>query len=165
MFCFQIVFTKAIRAKSYHSQDAPHHSRFFDYIHTGGDPYERVVGTQVLLDTLLLAKCDHFLHAESSVASLASYFNPYMKSYFMEPGKYEKKQGKVRKKTGFSDIRRQEQEDRVGRDQQEENEDDDDDMANVLHCFLRNSGASACPNAAKGIFVNLEEARGFLKGH
>jgi len=90
MFCFQIVFTKAIRAKSYHSQDAPHHSRFFDYIHTGGDPYERVVGTQVLLDTLLLAKCDHFLHAESSVASLASYFNPYMKSYFMEPGKYEK---------------------------------------------------------------------------
>ena len=44
----------------------------------------------MLLDTLLLAKCDHFLHAESSVASLASYFNPYMKSYFMEPGKYEK---------------------------------------------------------------------------
>jgi len=32
-----------------------------------------------------------FLHAESSVASLASYFNPYIKSgYFMEPGKYGK---------------------------------------------------------------------------
>jgi len=157
-----VVFTKAIRAKSYHSQD-PLHQAHFNYIHTGGDPYERVVGTQVLLDILLLAKCDHFLHAESSVASLASYFNPYMKSYFMEPGKYDKKEGKVRKKTRINDIRRKEQEDRVGRDQKEE--DDDDDMAEVLRCFLRNSGASTCPDAAKGIFVNLEEARGFLKGH
>ena len=48
------------------------------------------MGTQVLLDILMLAKCDHFLHADSSVAALASYFNSYMKSYFMEPGKFDK---------------------------------------------------------------------------
>ena len=87
MFRVQVVFTKAIRAKSYHSQDAPHN---FNSMHRATDPYERLMGTQVLMDILLLAKCDHFLHAESSVASLAAYFNPYMKSYFMEPGKYYK---------------------------------------------------------------------------
>ena len=32
-------------------------------------------------------------------------------------------------------------------------------------CFLRNFATSACPNAAKGIFVNLEGAKEFLKGH
>ena len=35
----------------------------------------------------------------------------------------------------------------------------------TMKCFLRNFATSACPNAAKGIFVNLEEAEGFLKGH
>ena len=35
----------------------------------------------------------------------------------------------------------------------------------TMKCFLRNFATSACPNAAKGIFVNLEEAKGFLKGH
>ena len=35
----------------------------------------------------------------------------------------------------------------------------------TLKCFLRNFGTSACPNAAEGIFVNLEGAKGFLKGH
>ena len=81
VFCTQVVFTKAIRAKSYHSQDAPH---FFESPDNAADPYERVLGTQVLMDILLLAKCDHFLHTESSVASLASYFNPHMRSYFMD---------------------------------------------------------------------------------
>ena len=87
MFRVQVVFTKAVRAKSYHSQDPPHN---FNSMHKATDPYERLMETQVLMDILLLAKCDHFLHAESSVASLAAYFNPYMKSYFMEPGKYYK---------------------------------------------------------------------------
>ena len=87
MFRVQVVFTNAVRAKSYHSQIAPHD---FSFIHKAGDRHERLMGTQVLLDILLLAKCDHFLHAESSVASLASYFNPYIKSYFIEPGKYDK---------------------------------------------------------------------------
>ena len=39
------------------------------------------------MDILLLAKCDHFLHTESSVASLASYFNPHMTSYFLQDEK------------------------------------------------------------------------------
>jgi len=156
----KVVFTKAIRAKSYHSQDAPHD---FNSMHKVADPYERLMGTQVLMDILLLAKCDHFLHAESSVASLAAYFNPYMKSYFMEPAKYYKEQGKVRGRSRFSDVRKTEQEDPVRHDQQGEDEDAVSDE--MLSCFLRNSPTSPCPNAAKGIFVNLEEARGFLKGH
>ena len=39
------------------------------------------------MDILLLAKCDHFLHTESSVASLASYFNPNMTSHFLQDEK------------------------------------------------------------------------------
>ena len=81
MLYYQVVYTKAVRAKRYHSQLPPHDFEFAD---NPADPYERVVGTQVLMDILLLAKCDHFLHIESSVASLASYFNPHMKSYFMD---------------------------------------------------------------------------------
>ena len=77
----QVVFTKAVRAKGYHSQNAPHAFKFKE---NAADPYERQIGTQVLLDILLLAKCDHFLHTESSVASLASYFNPHMTSYFLD---------------------------------------------------------------------------------
>ena len=80
-FRSQVVFIKAFRAKRYHSETPPHGFKFED---NPADPYERVVGTQVLMDILLLAKCDHFLHTESSVASLASYFNPHMRSYFMD---------------------------------------------------------------------------------
>ena len=35
------------------------------------------------MDILLLAKCDYFLHAESNVASSASYLNPKMNSFFL----------------------------------------------------------------------------------
>ena len=45
------------------------------------DPIE--IGSQVLIDILLLAKCGYFLHGESSVASLASFFNPEMKLFFI----------------------------------------------------------------------------------
>ena len=81
-FCaLQVAFIKAIRAKRYDSNIPPH---AFTYKHNAADPSERILGTQVLLDILLLAKCDHLLLAESSVAALASYFNPRMKSYFMD---------------------------------------------------------------------------------
>ena len=82
--CFivlQVVFTEAFRAKEYHSQTPPH---VFKFKYNATHPYEREIGTQVLMDILLLAKCDVFLHAESSVAALASYFNPHMRSYFMD---------------------------------------------------------------------------------
>ena len=77
----QVVFTEAFRAKEYHSQTPPH---VFKFKYNATHPYEREIGTQVLMDILLLAKCDVFLHAESSVAALASYFNPHMRSYFMD---------------------------------------------------------------------------------
>ena len=80
-FSLQIVYTEALRAEKYHSQTAPHG---FKFKHNAGHPYEREIGTQVLMDILLLAKCDVFLHAESSVAALASYFNPHMTSYFLD---------------------------------------------------------------------------------
>ena len=82
MFCiFQVIFTDAVRAKRYNDQIAPHD---FEFKYNATDPYEREIGTQVLMDILLLAKCDQFLHTESSVASLASYFNPHMTSYFLQ---------------------------------------------------------------------------------
>ena len=84
MFCifyFQVIFTDAFRAKRYHDRIPPHD---FKFEHNAADPYEREIGTQVLMDILLLAKCDQFLHTESSVASLASYFNPHMTSYFLQ---------------------------------------------------------------------------------
>ena len=77
----QIVFTEADRANNYHDQISPH---YFKFEYNATDPYEREIGTQVLMDILLLAKCDQFLHTESSVASLASYFNPHMASHFLE---------------------------------------------------------------------------------
>ena len=95
----QVVFIKAIRAKSYHSNIAPHY--FFKSKGKAADSSRRALGTQVLLDILLLAKCDHFLHAESSVASLASYFNPHMKSYFMEPGKQAKHKVCKQRRIGY----------------------------------------------------------------
>ena len=82
--CFtavQVVFTEALRAKEYHSQTPPH---LYKFKYNATHPFEREIGTQVLIDILLLARCDVFLHAESSVAALASYFNPHMRSYFMD---------------------------------------------------------------------------------
>ncbi|XP_022786319.1 uncharacterized protein LOC111326573, partial [Stylophora pistillata] len=76
-----VVFTEAFRSKEYHSQLPPHK---FKFKYNATHPYERKIGTQVLVDILLLAKCNVFLHAESSVAALASYFNPHMTSYFMD---------------------------------------------------------------------------------
>ena len=35
----------------------------------------------------------------------------------------------------------------------------------TLKCFLRNFATSVRPNAAEGMFVNLEAAKDFLKGH
>ena len=88
MIFLQVIFTDAFRAKRYHDQIPPHE---FKFEHNAADPYEREIGTQVLMDILLLAKCDQFLHTESSVASLASYFNPHMTSHFLQ----DIKSGKV----------------------------------------------------------------------
>ena len=75
----QVFFTEATRAKRYHG--VPPH---FIQVQHNPDQFHKALGTQVLVDILLLAKCDHFLHIESSVAALASYFNPHMKSHFLD---------------------------------------------------------------------------------
>ena len=82
MFCiFQVIFTDAVRAKRYNDQIAPHD---FEFKYNATDPYEREIGTQVLMDILLLAKCDQFLHTESNVTSLASFFNRLLCEFFRE---------------------------------------------------------------------------------
>ncbi|KAL9962950.1 hypothetical protein ACROYT_G032108 [Oculina patagonica] len=133
--------------KKYHDQIPPHG---FQFEYNAADPYEREIGSQVLMDILLLAKCDHFLNTESSVASLASYFNPHMTSYFLQDEKHTKNEGKIRLRSGINETRKT---------KQEEAEDWDE----ILQCFQRNSVGSACPNTAKGIFVNFEQSRRFLR--
>ncbi|KAL9962940.1 hypothetical protein ACROYT_G032098 [Oculina patagonica] len=142
-----VVYTEAVRAKGYHDQIAPHAPEFR---HNAADSYEREIGTQVLMDILLLAKCDHFLHTESSVASLASYFNPHMTSYFLQDEKHNKKPRKFRKRktTPKAEIRKTELERLEG----------SEDFVEMVKCFQSNSAESACPNSAKGIFVNFQEA-------
>ncbi|KAL9962949.1 hypothetical protein ACROYT_G032107 [Oculina patagonica] len=137
-----VVFTEAVRAKAYHDQIAPHD---FEFEHNSADPYEREIGTQVLMDILLLAKCDHFLHTESSVASLASYFNPHMTSYFLQDEKHTKEQEKV----PVDESREMEQQ-------------KPEELNDILECFKKNYLGSACPNIAKGLFVNLEQVQRFL---
>ncbi|KAK3717692.1 hypothetical protein QZH41_017395, partial [Actinostola sp. cb2023] len=68
----KVVYTKAFRTTKYDGR-AVHSS--------GADPY--MIGSQVLVDILVMAKCKHFLHAESSVAALVVYFNPYIESHFL----------------------------------------------------------------------------------
>ena len=72
-FVSQVVYTDAIRAKGY-KDEAVH-------VNKEHDPLQ--IGKQVFMDILLLAKCQYFLHSESNVASLASYFNPRMKTIFL----------------------------------------------------------------------------------
>ncbi|KAL9962933.1 hypothetical protein ACROYT_G032088 [Oculina patagonica] len=148
-----VVFTEAVRAQGYHDQIPPHG---FQFEHDAADPYEREIGTQVLMDILLLAKCDHFLHTESSVASLASYFNPHMTSYFLQDEKHAKELKKFReRKTTKANPRKTELEWLDG----------SKDFVEMVECFQRNSAESACPNTAKGIFVSFDEAQDMFKLH
>ncbi|XP_035674806.1 uncharacterized protein LOC118414716 [Branchiostoma floridae] len=43
----------------------------------------RSIGDEVFTDILLLSKCDYLVHDESSVAAVAYYFNPNLKSFFV----------------------------------------------------------------------------------
>ena len=72
----QVTFINAIRATSYNGPA----------VHESGLSPQRL-GSDVLKDILLLTKCQHFLHGESSVAALASYFNPNLTSHLVEENK------------------------------------------------------------------------------
>ena len=41
--------------------------------------------------------------------------------------------------------------------------DESEEFSEMLECFQRNSKGSACPNTAKGIFVNFQEARDIFR--
>ncbi|KAL9962928.1 hypothetical protein ACROYT_G032083 [Oculina patagonica] len=150
-----VVFTEAVRAKGYHDQIPPHN---FEFKHNAADPYEREIGSQVLMDILLLAKCDHFLHTESSVASLASYFNPHMTSYFLQDETEPVKEPKE-----FRERRIAEEETKPELEWPVEY--DSEDFVELAECFQRNSAESACSNTAKGIFVSFDEARDMFRPH
>ena len=72
-------------------------------------------------------------------------------------------QEKVNKRPKIHEPRKAEQEQADDKDLIEEIA--YDALMHTMKCVLRNFATSACPNAAKGIFVNLEGAKGFLKGH
>lgn len=138
----QVVFTEAFRSKEYHSQLPPHK---FKFKYNATHPYERKIGTQVLVDILLLAKCNVFLHAESSVAALASYFNPHMTSYFMDERPF-KDQGKIRQRRTLTNETRKVEEQKLS---------DVDDFEAMLECVINLSVGSACPSISKGLLVDL----------
>ncbi|XP_015776231.1 PREDICTED: uncharacterized protein LOC107354290 [Acropora digitifera] len=154
----KVAFIDAVRAKRYHSQIPPHGIRF------STDSNARALGTQVLMDILLLARCEHFLHAESSVASLASYFNPNMRSYFLDPDKKllkgEKQEHKRNAQNKEINARQRQTADFL--------QDWDEKLTEgreMTQCFLKIHETNTCLNTTKGILVDLEGTRRFLKGH
>ena len=74
-------------------------------------------------------------------------------------------QEKVGKDSRIDRERNENQEDPDEQSQHEEEPDETDDEQLIMKCFLENHATSICSNAAKGIFVNLEGAKRFLKGH
>ncbi|XP_067047952.1 uncharacterized protein [Acropora muricata] len=154
----KVAFIDAVRAKRYYSQIPPHDIKF------STDSYARALGTQVLMDILLLARCEHFLHAESSVASLASYFNPNMRSYFLDPDKKLLKGEK-------QDHKRNAQKKEINTRQRQTADflqDWDEKLTEgreMTQCFLKIHKTNTCLNTTKGILVDLEGTRRFLKGH
>lgn len=142
----KVVYTSAIRANKYQSLN-PINGQVKDI-----DPIE--TGSQVLIDILLLAKCGHFLHAESSVATLASFFNPEMELHFLgsleENGTFEAENGDLAKML----------------DPQTNYEDEiewencwEEQIEDLAWCYRTNSPYSACPNMAAGQLIDSSEVR------
>lgn len=143
------MYTSAIRANKYQSLN-PINGQVKDI-----DPIE--TGSQVLIDILLLAKCGHFLHAESSVATLASFFNPEMELHFLgsleENGTFEAENSDLAKML----------------DPQTNYEDEiewencwEEQIEDLAWCYRTNSPYSACPNMAAGQLIDSSEVRTYL---
>ena len=87
-----------------------------------------------------------------------------MLSYLMKANNFNlQEQGRVGKESRTNRERKENQEAPDEQDQHKEETDETEKL--VMKCFLKNYATSTCSNAAKGIFVNLEGAKGFLKGH
>ncbi|KAJ7370622.1 hypothetical protein OS493_031037 [Desmophyllum pertusum] len=142
----KVIYTAAIRANKYHSNH-PINGVFTN----DTDPIE--IGSQVLIDILLLAKCGHFLHAESSVATLVSFFNPEMKLSFLGNLDMRVKDGDFKQKP-FPDSSEE--------SEIEWEEGWGDQIQSLAWCFQANGPYSACPNMAKGQLIDSKEVRTFL---
>ncbi|KXJ18187.1 hypothetical protein AC249_AIPGENE9375 [Exaiptasia diaphana] len=150
----KVVYTKAFRAKAY--DGLPVHA-------SGFDAYK--LGSEVLVDILLMAKCKYFFHMESSVAALVTYFNPRIESHFVKhsiptdvtssslttnsPHSSNKHQQNIHHianaldHDGINDSR----------EQQEEEKDQEDSFK----CFLENRRYSVCPNFHTGKVARLKD--------
>jgi hypothetical protein len=85
----QLYFIKAVRS----AYDADPHLIFEDSDYWLSHPAEFHAkkpgffgGKAVLLDCLLLSKCNTFVHSVSNVSSFVSFFNPYIDSIFLPKG-------------------------------------------------------------------------------
>ncbi|XP_068672841.1 uncharacterized protein [Montipora foliosa] len=141
----KVAFTNAKRVLHYHDPTPIH---FYEVPPLNWDKHQRALGTEVLTDVLLLAKCDAFLHTESSVAALASYFNPHMKSHFLEDamGTCEGRDSSYAASHEMT--------------VEEEKEEEENDRH---ECLQRNGPHSACPIVSKGKLVNLTMAKEFAR--
>lgn len=54
-------------------------------IHYKNIPHKAVLGEEILIETLLLSRCDLFIHAHSNVALAALYFNPKLENVLLTP--------------------------------------------------------------------------------
>ncbi|EDO47981.1 predicted protein [Nematostella vectensis] len=141
-----VLFTKAYRAKKYHGQ-AVHDS--------GLDPYK--LGSQVLVDILLMSKCTVFLHSESSVAALVAYFNPDLPLEYLGLEKQRPSRLSLNvpiKPSSTTESTLQ---------SEEEKEDGEAEMKDPLSCLVKNLEYSACFDKEKMMFMKPEEIITFMK--
>ncbi|EDO47980.1 predicted protein [Nematostella vectensis] len=159
-----VFFTKAYRARRYHGQ-AVHDS--------GLDPYK--LGSQVLIDILLMSKCSVFLHSESSVAALVAYFNPDLPLEFLEqkPSKISVngpiKSSSTTLKSNQIDQKKDdekedvEDEDDKNEEEEEEEKEDEDGEDEPLSCLTQNLEYSACFDKERMVFMKPKEIIAFMR--
>lgn len=49
------------------------------------DPLNAILGEEILIETILLSKCDLFLHSYTNVATAVLFFNPILKNIYLDP--------------------------------------------------------------------------------
>lgn len=52
------------------------------------NPLNAIIGEEVLIETMLLSKCDLFVHSVSNVSTVVLFFNPELKHIFLDPNKF-----------------------------------------------------------------------------
>lgn len=57
------------------------------FITSQKNPLNAILGEEVLIEAILLSKCDLFVHSVSNVATAVLFFNPKLKHIFLDPNK------------------------------------------------------------------------------